>query len=72
MRLQDSIHRGDHEGAENRNRGCLSRRTSNDQGANHLKHIDANHKLVRWHMVVIGGIDGFSHLPVMLSCSDTE
>jgi len=27
---------------------------------------------VRWHLVVIGGIDGFSRLPVMLSCSDNN
>ena len=72
MRLRDSIHRVDHEGVENRRRGRLRRRTYNVQGPNHLWHIDTNHKLVRWHLVVIGGIDGFSRLPVMLSCTDNN
>ena len=72
MRLRDSIHRVDHEGVENRKRGRLCRRTYNVQGPNHLWHIDTNHKLGRWHLVVIGGIDGFSRLPVMLSCTDNN
>ena len=72
MRLRDSIHRVDHEGVENRKRGRLRRRIYNVQGPNHLWHIDTNHKLVRWHLVVIGGIDGFSRLPVMLSCADNN
>ena len=32
MRLCNSIHRVDHEGAENRKKGCLRRRTYNVQG----------------------------------------
>ena len=73
MRLRDSIHRVDHEGVENRKRGRLRRRTYNVQGPNHLLQIaDTNHKLVRWHLVVIGGIDGFSRLPVVLYCSDNN
>ena len=72
MRLCDSIHRVDHEGVEHRKRGRLSRRIYNVQGPNHLWHIDPNHKLVRLHLVVIGGIDGFSCLPVMLSCADNN
>ena len=72
MGLRDSIHRVDHEGVENRKRGRLCRRTYNVQGPNHLWHIDTNHKLVRWHLVVIGVIDGFSRLPVMLSCMDNN
>lgn len=72
MRLRDNIHRVDHEGVENRKRGRLRRRTYNVQGPNHLWHVDTNHKLVRWHLVVIGGIDGVSRLPVMLSCTDNN
>lgn len=72
MRLRDNIHRVDHEGVENRKRGRLRRRTYNVQGPNHLWHVDTNHKLVRWHLVVIGGIDGVSRLPVMLSRTDNN
>ena len=69
MRLWDSIHRVDHEGLLERKKGRLQRRVYNVQGPNHLWHIDTNHKLVRWNVIVIGGIDGYSQLPVMLQCA---
>ena len=72
MRLRDSIHRVDHEGVATRRRGRLHRRVYNVQGPNHLWHIDTNHKLIRWHFIISGGIDGFSRLPVMLSCYDNN
>ena len=53
-------------------RGRLRQRTYNVQGPNHLRDIETNHKLVRWHLVVIGGIDGFSRLPLMLSSTDNN
>ena len=36
---------------------------------NKLWHIDANHKLIRWKLVIHGGIDGFSRVPVYLKIS---
>ena len=41
------------------------------QGPNHLWHVDTNHKLIRWNLI-IGGIDGFSRFPVMLKCSNNN
>ncbi|CAL9705996.1 unnamed protein product [Knipowitschia caucasica] len=38
-------------------------------GPNSLWHIDGNHKLIRWRIVVHGGIDGFSRLIVYLSAA---
>ena len=32
-------------------------------------HIDGNHKLIRWSLVIHGGIDGFSRRIVFLRCS---
>ena len=32
-------------------------------------HIDGHHKLIRWRVVVHGGVDGFSRLPVYLQAS---
>ncbi|CAH3148804.1 unnamed protein product, partial [Pocillopora meandrina] len=29
-----------------------------------------SHKLVCWNCIIVGGIDGFSGLPVMLKCTD--
>ena len=37
-----------------------------------LWHVDTNHKLIRWNFVIVGGIDGFSRLPVMLECTDNN
>ena len=34
-----------------------------------LRHIDGNHKLIRWRFVIHGGIDGYSRLIVYLQCS---
>lgn len=36
---------------------------------NAVWHIDGNHKLVRWKLVIPGGVDGFSRIPVYLRCS---
>jgi hypothetical protein len=71
-RLSESLHRVDSEGIAQRKRGRLSRRVYSVQGPNHLWHVDTNHKLIRWNLVIIGGIDGFSRLPVMLKCTDNN
>ena len=34
--------------------------------------LDGNHKLIRWRMVVHGGIDGFSRMVVFLKCSSNN
>lgn len=72
MRLRDSIHRVDGHGVENRKKGRLHRRVYNVKGPNQLWHVDTNHKLVRWNFIVVGGIDGFSRLPVMLVCTNNN
>ena len=72
MRLRDSIHRVDAEGVENRKKGRLHRRVYSVKGPNHLWHVDTNHKLVRWNFIIVGGIDGFSRLPVMLDCTNNN
>ena len=71
-RLRESLHRVDAEGIAQRRKGRLHRRVYHVQGPNHLWHVDTNHKLIRWNLVIIGGIDGFSCLPVMLKCSDNN
>ncbi|KAK0140177.1 hypothetical protein N1851_022931 [Merluccius polli] len=42
------------------------------QGPNSLWHIDGNHKLIRWRIVIHGGIDGFSRLIVFLRASNNN
>ena len=41
-------------------------------GPNSLWHIDGNHKLIRWRMVIHGGIDSYSKTIVFLRCSDNN
>ena len=71
-RMRESIHRVDSQGVENRRKKRLQRRVYNVKGPNRLWHIDTNHKLVRWNLVIVGGIDGFSRLPVMLICTNNN
>ena len=44
----------------------------NVKGPNHLWHIDTNHKLIRWSFIIIGCVDGFSRLPVVLECRNNN
>ena len=62
-RIRDSIHRVDVNGAISRS-GRLHR--------HHLWPIDTNHKLVRWSFIIVGGVDGYSRLPVMLQCTSNN
>ncbi|XP_045898241.1 uncharacterized protein LOC123966515 isoform X2 [Micropterus dolomieu] len=61
-RVSSSMHRVDSVGVLSRltRLGCVARRTYSVQGPLHLVHIDTNHKLIRYGLVIFGGIDGFS------------
>ena len=67
-RLRDSIHRVDNFRVQARKKGRLKRRIYNVKGANHLWHIETNHKLIKWYIIIFGAIDGYSTLPVWLEC----
>ena len=68
-RLRDCIHRTDPVNTALRWHQLVRRRPYSVQGPNALWHIDGNHKLIRWRLVIHGGIDGFSRLVVYLNCS---
>lgn len=72
FRLRVCLKRLDSYGISERKRRRLKRRVYNVIGPNHLWHIDTNHKLIRWHFVICGGIDGFSRLITFLSCTDNN
>lgn len=65
-RVRESLHRVDPVGTERRLHRTLHRRHYNVTSPNSLWHIDGHHILVRWRLVVHGGIDGYSRLPVYL------
>ena len=69
FRIRESLYRIDPSGVEQRRRRLLHRRKYEVAGPNSLWHVDGNHKLVRWRIIIHGGIDGYSRIPVYLSAS---
>ena len=68
-RLRESLRRVDPRGVRKRLRQALHRKRYSVRMPNTLWHIDGYHKLVRWRIIIHGGIDGFSRLLVFLSVS---
>lgn len=48
------------------------RRRYHVPGPNSLWHIDGHHSLIRWRLVIHGGIDGWSRMIVYLWCSNNN
>ncbi|XP_031328171.1 uncharacterized protein LOC116182787 [Photinus pyralis] len=55
-------------GRSERKRKTIKRRVYNVKGANHLWHIDSNHKLINFRFVYHGCIDGYSRSIIYLEC----
>ena len=71
--MRASIHRVDPENTAIRRSVTIRRRVYHVDGPNSLWHVDGNHKLIRWRMVIYGGIDGYSRtVVVFLRCSDNN
>ncbi|XP_072025022.1 LOW QUALITY PROTEIN: uncharacterized protein [Amphiura filiformis] len=68
-RVRQSLLRVDPGGAALRVAPPTQRRTYSVAGPNSLWHIDGNHKLIRWKMVIHGGIDGYSRFLTFLKVS---
>ena len=68
-RIRQSIRRVDPVGVEARARGVLHRRRYHVEAPNSMWHLDGYHKLIRWNIVIHGGIDGYSRLIVFLRAS---
>ena len=71
-RIRESLLRVDPWGVQQRTRNILHRRQYRVKGPNSLWHIDGNHKLIRWRIVIHGGVDGYSRIPVYLGASDNN
>ncbi|XP_057689329.1 uncharacterized protein LOC130914295 isoform X4 [Corythoichthys intestinalis] len=71
VRVQESMRRVDPQGIVVRTLQLqtVRRRRYSVPAPNSLWHIDGNHKLIRWRVVVHGGIDGFSRLIVYLQAA---
>ena len=71
-RVRESLYRVDPVGMQDRLRSRLHRRQYSVPSPNSLWHIDGYHKLIRWRLVIHGGIDGFSRVPVYLKVSSNN
>ncbi|XP_076830132.1 uncharacterized protein LOC143476036 [Brachyhypopomus gauderio] len=73
-RVFSCMHRVDPVGVLSRmtRMGCVARRTYSVQGPLHLVHIHTNHKLIRYGLVIFGGIDGFSRKIMYLSAANNN
>ncbi len=69
QRIRLSMRRVDPIGVAHRWARSIHRRVYRVSCPNALWHIDAYHALIRWKLIVHGGIDGFSRSIVFLSCS---
>jgi len=71
-RVRASLKRVNPEASEYRKKTATKRRVYNVLGPHHLWHMDGNHKLSRFHLVVHAAIDGFSRACVFIHCSDNN
>lgn len=69
-RMRQSVHRVT--GRDSAPFARICRRTYSVPGPNYLWHIDGNHKMIKWRMVIHGGVDGFSRLITYLHCSSNN
>lgn len=71
-RLRAALQEVDSEGVALRFRLPVRRRSYSVRSPNSLWHIDGNHKLIRWRLVIHGGVDGFTRIPVYMGCSNNN
>jgi hypothetical protein len=71
-RIRGSIARVDPLGSLLHRHQPITRRRYSVAGPNSLWHIDGHHSLIRWGLVIHGGIDGFSRLIAYLDCSNNN
>ena len=50
----------------------IYRRVYSVPGPNSLWHVDGNHKMIKWRLVIHGGIDGYSRLITYLRCNNNN
>ena len=67
--MRESIRRVNPSGIQARIRRVLHRRTYQVDSPNALWHLDGHYRLIRWRIVIHGGIDGYSRLITYLQAS---
>ena len=71
-RLRASIHHVDPVNTAARRSLTICRKTYSVAGPNEMWHVDGNHKLIRWRLVIHGAVDGYSRTITFLRCSNNN
>lgn len=73
QQVRDSIDRVDHDGKEQRKIKRIVRRVYTVPGPLHLYHCDGHHKLVKYGIVTMGCIDGFTrYIPYLCAVTNNR
>ncbi|XP_008304281.1 uncharacterized protein LOC103375742, partial [Stegastes partitus] len=72
--VSESMHRVDSAGILERmaHLGCVARREYSVKGPHSLVHVDTNHKLIRYGIVIFAGIDGYSRKIMYLGAANNN
>ena len=70
--LRAAIHRVDHEKTAQRRSSVINRRIYCAPHPNSVWHIDGNHKMIRWCLIIHAEIDGFSRRVTFVKCSNNN
>ena len=71
-KLRSAIHDTDHANTIRRRSDVICRRVYTNPHPNAVWHVDGNHKMIRWRLVIHAGIDGFSRSVVYIKCSSNN
>ena len=71
-KIRETIREVDPEGLEARRRRALQRREYSVPCPLYLCHVDGNHKLIRYRIVIHVGIDGYSRTIVFIDANDNN
>jgi hypothetical protein len=72
LRVREHLRREDPRGALSRWARVTRRCVYQVAGPGSLLHIDGNHKLVRWNIVIHGAIDGYTRMIYYLYAADNN
>ena len=70
--LRAAIHRVDHENTVQRQTSVISRRIYSTPHPNAVWHLDGNHKMIRWRLIIHAAVDGFSRCITYIKCSNNN
>lgn len=71
-KLRSAIHRVDHINTISRRTSVIRRRVYSTPCPHAVWHVDGNHKMIKWRMIIHAGVDGFSRLITFIRCANNN